>query len=357
MYRAAAAAAMAISRSSSSVVRSSLARGGVYGGAERRRWARRFAAKEVNFGFEARAAILQGTNDPADAIKNMESDSSADNVGASLVKQVADATRNSGTTCGSAPIQGYKATSVITSYLKCNAWMMESTAEINQKCRLLPIFAEDADGEPLSMIVLNDACAKICSVRVLGFREINSVNWNRMAVSTGGKLACRLFCTDSKVKIDNRGGKGQQEEYTFFEMLKLAIKSLLSKVKSLLDGEITELQRVCFLALSVLSAIQYGCYTLETADAHHSRKVDARFTDEELKLETWRNERELILVNRKRDAALFAAEEAEVRCQESVKHAENLEKDLAKLGRQISYLSKEVIELRWLHMVMGESKD
>lgn len=69
MYRTAAAAA--ISWSSSSVVRRELARGGVYGEAEQRRWTRRFAGKEVNFGFDARAAILRGVNDPApaDAVK------------------------------------------------------------------------------------------------------------------------------------------------------------------------------------------------------------------------------------------------------------------------------------------------
>lgn len=62
MYRA---AATVISRSSSAL-RKQLARGG---GAEQRLWARGYAAKEVAFGVGARAAMLQGVNDLADAVK------------------------------------------------------------------------------------------------------------------------------------------------------------------------------------------------------------------------------------------------------------------------------------------------
>lgn len=67
MYRAAAAAA--ISRSSSSLRRQLLARGA--GGEPQRLLARGYAAtaKEVSFGVGARAAMLQGVNDLADAVK------------------------------------------------------------------------------------------------------------------------------------------------------------------------------------------------------------------------------------------------------------------------------------------------
>jgi chaperonin GroEL len=70
MYRAAAAAA--ISRSSSSALRRQLARGvggGGGGGGEQRQWARGYAAKEIAFGIDARAAMLRGVNDLADAVK------------------------------------------------------------------------------------------------------------------------------------------------------------------------------------------------------------------------------------------------------------------------------------------------
>jgi chaperonin GroEL len=67
MYRAAAAA---ISRSSSSALRRQLARGAAgAGGAEQRQWARGYAAKEITFGVGARAAMLRGVNDLADAVK------------------------------------------------------------------------------------------------------------------------------------------------------------------------------------------------------------------------------------------------------------------------------------------------
>jgi chaperonin GroEL len=68
MYRAAAAA---ISRSSFSALRRQLARGvgAGGGGAEQRQWARGYAAKEIAFGIDARAAMLRGVNDLADAVK------------------------------------------------------------------------------------------------------------------------------------------------------------------------------------------------------------------------------------------------------------------------------------------------
>jgi chaperonin GroEL len=61
MYRAAAA----ISRSSSAL-RKQLAQGS---GRKQLLWARGYAAKEVSFDVGARASMLQGVNDLADAVK------------------------------------------------------------------------------------------------------------------------------------------------------------------------------------------------------------------------------------------------------------------------------------------------
>uniref|UniRef100_A0ACD5TED4 Uncharacterized protein n=1 Tax=Avena sativa TaxID=4498 RepID=A0ACD5TED4_AVESA len=186
MYRAAAAAAAAaaISRSSFSALRRQLARGG---GAEQRQWARGYAAKEITFGVDARAAMLRGVNDLADAVKvtmgpkgrnviierahkspkvtkdgvtvakSIEFEDKAKNVGANLVKQVADATNKvagDGTTCATVLTQAIltegckavaagvnvmdlrkginKAISAVTAHLKSKAWMIDSPEEINQ---------------------------------------------------------------------------------------------------------------------------------------------------------------------------------------------------------------------------------
>uniref|UniRef100_A0A452ZPQ8 Uncharacterized protein n=1 Tax=Aegilops tauschii subsp. strangulata TaxID=200361 RepID=A0A452ZPQ8_AEGTS len=334
MYRAAAAA---ISRSSSAL-RRQLARGG---GGEQRQWARGYAAKEVTFGVGARAAMLRGVNDLADAVKvtmgpkgrnvvierpnrspkvtkdgvtvakSIEFEDSAKNVGASLVKQVADATNKAagdGTTCATVLTQAIltegckavaagvnvmdlrkginKAISAVSAHLKSKAWMIDSPDEINQvatisangekeigdliskamgivgkdgvitiadgktldneleavqgmkltrgyispyfvtdqktqKCELkdplilihdkkisnmnsllpalqisiqnrrpLLIFAEDVDGEALSMLVLNKhrAGLKICAVKAPGFGENRRANLDDMAVLTGGQV-------------------------------------------------------------------------------------------------------------------------------------------------------------------------
>lgn len=185
MYRAAAAA---ISRSSSSALRRQLARGAAGGGGgEQRQWARGYAAKEITFGIDARAAMLRGVNDLADAVKvtmgpkgrnviierahkspkvtkdgvtvakSIEFEDSAKNVGANLVKQVADATNKAagdGTTCATVLTQAIltegckavaagvnvmdlrkginKAISAVTAHLKSKAWMIDSPEEINQ---------------------------------------------------------------------------------------------------------------------------------------------------------------------------------------------------------------------------------
>uniref|UniRef100_A0ACD5T7Y8 Uncharacterized protein n=1 Tax=Avena sativa TaxID=4498 RepID=A0ACD5T7Y8_AVESA len=182
MYRAAAAA---ISRSSSSALRRQLARGA--GAEQQRQWARGYAAKEIAFGVDARAAMLRGVNDLADAVKvtmgpkgrnviierahkspkvtkdgvtvakSIEFEDSAKNVGANLVKQVADATNKvagDGTTCATVLTQAIltegckavaagvnvmelrkginKAISAVTAHLKSKAWMIDSPEEINQ---------------------------------------------------------------------------------------------------------------------------------------------------------------------------------------------------------------------------------
>ncbi|CAM0954236.1 unnamed protein product [Alopecurus aequalis] len=183
MYRAAAAA---ISRSTSSALRRQVARG-VGGGGEQRQWARGYAAKEITFGIDARAAMLRGVNDLADAVKvtmgpkgrnviierphkspkvtkdgvtvakSIEFADSAKNVGANLVKQVADATNKAagdGTTCATVLTQAIltegckavaagvnvmdmrngmnKAINAVIAHLKSKAWMIDSPEEINQ---------------------------------------------------------------------------------------------------------------------------------------------------------------------------------------------------------------------------------
>ncbi|XP_006655538.2 chaperonin CPN60-like 2, mitochondrial [Oryza brachyantha] len=179
MYRAAAAA---ISRSSSALRKQLVRRGG-----EQRLWARGYAAKEVAFGVGARAAMLQGVNDLADAVKvtmgpkgrnviiershgtpkvtkdgvtvakSIEFEDSTKNVGANLVKQVAEATNKvagDGTTCATVLTQAIltegckavaagvnvmdlrngmnKAINSITTHLKSKAWIINSSEEINQ---------------------------------------------------------------------------------------------------------------------------------------------------------------------------------------------------------------------------------
>ncbi|KAF8727407.1 hypothetical protein HU200_019012 [Digitaria exilis] len=182
MYRA---AASAISRSSSAL-RKQLARGGG-GGEPQRLWGRGYASKEVSFGIGARAAMLQGVNDLADAVKvtmgpkgrtviiegaykgpkitkdgvtvakSVEFEDSAKNVGANLVKQVAEATNKAagdGTTCATVLTQAIltegckavaagvnvmdlrnginKAINFITTHLKSKAWKINSPEEVNQ---------------------------------------------------------------------------------------------------------------------------------------------------------------------------------------------------------------------------------
>lgn len=350
MYRAAAAAISG----SSSALRRQLARG------EQRQWARGYAAaKEVTFGVGARAVMLRGVNDLADAVKvtmgpkgrnviierahkspqvtkdgvtvakSIEFEDSAKNVGASLVKQVADATNKvagDGTTCATVLTQAIltegckalaagvnvmdlriginKAINAITSHLKSKAWTINSPDEINQvatisangekeigdliskameivgkdgvitivdgktldneleavqgmklsrgyispyfvtdqktkKCEmenplilihdkkisnmnsLLPalqisiqnrrpllIFAEDIEGEALSMLVMNKhrAGLMICAVKAPGFGENRRANLDDMAVLTGGQVVSEDQGLDlGKVKLQMLG--------------------------------------------------------------------------------------------------------------------------------------------------------
>ncbi|GER50090.1 60 kDa chaperonin, partial [Striga asiatica] len=66
-------------------------------------WNRNYAAKDIRFGVDARALMLKGVEDLADAVKvTMGPKDRVKNIGASLVKQVANATNDvagDGTTC------------------------------------------------------------------------------------------------------------------------------------------------------------------------------------------------------------------------------------------------------------------
>ncbi|KAL6005920.1 hypothetical protein ACLOJK_039965 [Asimina triloba] len=204
--------------------------------------ARHYTAKDIIFGVGARAAMLQGANELADAVKvtmgpkgrnviiekshgdpkvtkdgvsvakSIEFKEKAKNVGADLVKQVAEATNKAagdGTTCATILAQailteGCKsvasgvnvmdlrlginmAVDAVITYLKSKAWMISTSEEITQvatisangeqeigeliaramekvgkegvitiaKNRALLLVAEDLDSDALALLVLN----------------------------------------------------------------------------------------------------------------------------------------------------------------------------------------------------------
>ncbi|KAK3138138.1 hypothetical protein QOZ80_5AG0365040 [Eleusine coracana subsp. coracana] len=245
MYRA---AATAISRSSSAL-RKQLARGG---GGEQRLWARGYAAKEVAFGVGARAAMLQGVNDLADAVKvtmgpkgrtviiegsrrgpkvtkdgvtvakSVEFEDSAKNVGASLVKQVAEATNKAagdGTTCATVLTQAIltegckavaagvnvmdlrnginKAINAITTHLKSKAWKISSPEEINQVATI------SANGDKEIGDLISKAMEKVGKDGVITIADGKTLD-NELEAVQGMKLSRGYisphFVTDQKTQ-------------------------------------------------------------------------------------------------------------------------------------------------------------
>lgn len=248
MYRAAAAA---ISRSSSAL-RRQLARGA--GGEPQRLLARGYAAtaKEVSFGVGARAAMLQGVNDLADAVKvtmgpkgrtviiegshkgpkvtkdgvtvakSVEFEDSAKNVGANLVKQVADATNKAagdGTTCATVLTQAIltegckavaagvnvmdlrnginKAINAITAHLKSKAWKINSPEEINQVATI------SANGEKEIGDLISKAMEKVGKDGVITIVDGKTLD-NELEAVQGMKLSrgyiSPYFVTDQKTQ-------------------------------------------------------------------------------------------------------------------------------------------------------------
>ncbi|CAD6271398.1 unnamed protein product [Miscanthus lutarioriparius] len=247
MYRAAAA----ISRSSSAL-RRQLARGS--GGEPPRLLARGYAAtaKEVSFGVGARATMLQGVNDLADAVKvtmgpkgrtviiegfrkgpkvtkdgvtvakSVEFEDSAKNVGANLVKQVADATNKAagdGTTCATVLTQAIltegckavaagvnvmdlrnginKAINAITAHLKSKAWKINSPEEINQ------VAAISANGEKEIGDLISKAMEKVGKDGVITIVDGKTLD-NELEAVQGMKLSrgyiSPYFVTDQKTQ-------------------------------------------------------------------------------------------------------------------------------------------------------------
>ncbi|KAM0843556.1 hypothetical protein ACQ4PT_057596 [Festuca glaucescens] len=249
MYRAAAAA---ISRSSSSALRRQLARGVGGGGGEQRQWARGYAAKEITFGVDARAAMLRGVNDLADAVKvtmgpkgrnviieranrspkvtkdgvtvakSIEFQDSAKNVGANLVKQVADATNKvagDGTTCATVLTQAIltegckavaagvnvmdlrkginKAIDAVIAHLKSKAWMIDSPEEINQVATI------SANGEKEIGDLISKAMGIVGKDGVITIVDGNTLD-NELEAIQGMKLSrgyiSPYFVTDQKTQ-------------------------------------------------------------------------------------------------------------------------------------------------------------
>ncbi|XP_020099233.1 chaperonin CPN60-like 2, mitochondrial [Ananas comosus] len=179
MYRAAASFASTITRASSS--KRQITRGAGF------LWTRNYGAKDIEFGVGARAVMMQGVNELADAVKvtmgpkgrtviiersrkgpqvtkdgvtvakSIEFKESTKNVGANLVKQVAKATNTAagdGTTCATVLTQAIlsegckavaaginvmdlrnginKAVDAVISHLKSKAWMISTPEEIMQ---------------------------------------------------------------------------------------------------------------------------------------------------------------------------------------------------------------------------------
>ncbi|KAH0993650.1 hypothetical protein GBA52_005133 [Prunus armeniaca] len=249
-------------------------------------WSRNYAAKDIKFGVEARALMLNGVEDLADAVKvtmgpkgrnvvieqsfgapkvtkdgvtvakSIEFKDKIKNVGASLVKQVANATNDAagdGTTCATILTraiytEGCKSVaagmnamdlrrgitmavdSVVTN-LKSRARMISTSEEIAQVGTIsangdreigeliakamekvgkegvitISVYVES---EALATLILNKLRAgiKVCAIKAPGFGENRKSSLQDLAVLTGGSLITEeLGLNLDKVELDMLG--------------------------------------------------------------------------------------------------------------------------------------------------------
>ncbi|KAG0494235.1 hypothetical protein HPP92_005229 [Vanilla planifolia] len=243
MFRAAAAV-------TSSVARASSYKHQVWG--DRILCYRSYSSKDVSFGIEARAAMLQGVNELAEAVKitmgpkgrnvviekshkdpkitkdgvtvakSVEFKDRAKNVGASLVKQVASATNKvagDGTTCATVLTQailaeGCKAVSAgvnvmdlrngitravesVVAHLKSRTWMISTQEEITQVATI------SANSEKEIGELIARAMDKVGRDGVITVSQGNTLH-NELQVVEGMKLArgyiSPYFITDEKTQ-------------------------------------------------------------------------------------------------------------------------------------------------------------
>ncbi|XP_020575162.1 chaperonin CPN60-like 2, mitochondrial [Phalaenopsis equestris] len=249
MYRVAAALA-------SSVARASVSKNQVWGGRILLR--RDYSAKDVNFGVGVRAAMLQGVNELAEAVKvtmgpkgrnviiektnkdpkitkdgvsvakSIEFKERAKNIGANLVKQVASATNKAagdGTTCATVLTQailaeGCKSVAAgvnvkdlrnginmavdsVIAHLKDRAWMIKTPEEIAQVATI------SANGDKEIGQLIASAMKKVSKYGVITVSEGKTLH-NELEVVEGMKLArgyiSPYFVTDKgsqKCELEN----------------------------------------------------------------------------------------------------------------------------------------------------------
>ncbi|KVH91053.1 Chaperonin Cpn60 [Cynara cardunculus var. scolymus] len=268
-------------------------------------WSRNYAAKDIRFGVDARALMLRGVEELADAVrvtmgpkgrnvvieqsygapkvtkdgvtvaKSIEFKDKVKNVGASLVKQVANATNDvagDGTTCatvltGAIFSEGCKSVaagmnamdlrrgismavdSVVTN-LKSRARMISTSEEITQ------VGTISANGEREIGELIAKAMEKVgkegvitiqvCAIKAPGFGENRKANLEDLATLTGGQLiteelgmnldnlelemlgSCKKVTVskDDTVVLDGAGAKKSIEERC--EQIRSAIESSTS---------------------------------------------------------------------------------------------------------------------------------
>ncbi|MQM03227.1 hypothetical protein Taro_036000, partial [Colocasia esculenta] len=213
---------------------------------------RSYAAKDVSFGIGARAAMLQGVNEVAEAVKvtmgprgrnviiersggdpkitkdgvtvakNIEFKDKAKNVGAELVKQVAKATNTTagdGTTCATVLTQAIltegcksvaagvnvmdlrrgvnKAVDAVISHLKSRAWMISTPEEITQVATI------SANGDREVGELIAKAMEKVGKDGVITVSDGKTL-YNELEVVEGMKLSrgyiSPYFVNDQKTK-------------------------------------------------------------------------------------------------------------------------------------------------------------